>query len=473
MALCALDAWVSLATQVHLLIGSRGLLPVGALVESLQQVERPVWPGFPSFLLFDPSDAAITTGIVVGGALSLLALLGVWPRLCLLLSAPLYLSYVVAGREFLSFQWDSLLIECLVVAAFIPRDRPSAGSHWIARALLFKLYFESGIAKAQSTLGDWFDGSAMTFYYETAPLPAWPAWWAHQLPELWHEIESFSAMGLETLGAFLILGPRPARLAALAGFTGFQILNLGTSNYGFFVYLALALHVFLLDDTDLERISKRLGGSRISQLVSFAGRLPSLRLPPSTRPYTSTAARFLGVAWLAASVVTGIAHFAPAGDLADAAVRQTQSWRVYRVVNAYHLFGHITRERIEPEFQTRSGDRWQAHDFHYKPGDPFRAPPFVAPHQPRVDFRLWFYGLDFERGAPRYVANLLRQMCSDPEAVAALFATQLPSRPEAVRIEFWRYHFTTRQQRDATRAWWQRQSLGATPSIDCARFEPD
>ncbi len=462
---------MSLATQAHLLIGSRGLLPVAPLVESLREVDRPVWPGFPSFLLLDPSDAAITAGIVVGIALSLLALLGVWPRVSLLLSAPLYLSYVVVGRDFLSFQWDNLLIECLVVAAFVPRDRSSPGSHWIARALLFKLYFESGIAKAQSALGDWFDGSAMTFYYETAPLPAWPGWWAHQLPEAWHTVESWGALGLEAVGAFLILGPRPARLAALAGFTGFQILNLATANYGFFIYLALALHVFLLDDADLERIARGLRWPRIPWRAGFAGRLARARLPVSTRRYTSPAAGLLGALWVVASIVTGVAHFAPRGDLADEAVRRMQTWRVYRVANAYHLFGHITRERIEPEFQTSDGGGWRTHDLHYKPGDPLRAPPFVAPHQPRVDFLLWFYGLEFQRGAPRYVVTLLTRMCANPDAVAALFSTPLPARPAAVRIEYWRYHFTTWQQRDATGAWWRRESLGVTEAVDCKTLE--
>ena len=100
-------------------------------------------------------------------------------------------------------------------------------------------------------------------------------------------------------------------------------------------------------------------------------------------------------------MISTVAHFAPRGDVADEATRRMQIWRVYRVANAYHLFGHITRERIEPEFQTRDGDRWRAHDLHYKPGDPLRPPPVVAPHQPRVDFLLWFYGLDFRRGSPR------------------------------------------------------------------------
>ena len=50
-------------------------------------------------------------------------------------------------------------------------------------------------------------------------------------------------------------------------------------------------------------------------------------------------------------------------------------------------------------------------------GAPARAPPFVAPHQPRVDFRLWFYGLSYRRGMPAYVATLLERLCTDPEAI--------------------------------------------------------
>ena len=473
LALCSLGAWVSLGMQVHLLLGSRGLLPVAPLVASLRNVDPPVGIGFPSFLFLDPSDTALTLGVAAGVALSLLALLGVWPRLMLLLSAPLYLSYIVASREFLSFQWDNLLVECLVIAAFIPRDRFSRGSHWVARALLFKLYFESGVAKAQSALGDWWDGSAMSFYYETAPIPAWPGWWAHQLPEAWHQIETFASLGLELIGAFLILGPRRARLAAFVAFGAFQVLNLATANYGFFVYLALSLHVFLLDDSDLEKLGRRIRWPRTAGVVLLAQGLRRLRPPVWARRYTAIASGVLAVAWVIASGVTAFAHFGPSGELSDRAARMVQTWRVYRVANAYHLFGHITRVRVEPEFQTRSGGRWRAHDLHYKPGDPLRAPPFVAPHQPRVDFRLWFYGLDFRRGVPRYVVNLLARMCRDPDAVADLFATPLPAQPDAVRIEYWRYHFTTPEERQASLAWWRRESLGSTPVVDCKSSRRD
>jgi len=245
-------------------------------------------------------------------------------------------------------------------------------------------------------------------------------------------------------------------------------LNLLTANYGFFVYLALSLHVFLLDDSDIEKWTGRIRWPRPEPGVRVAQWLRRFRLPSWTRRYTAVASGALAVAWVMASAVTAFAHFGPSGEWSDRAARMMQNWRVYRVANAYHLFGHITRERVEAEFQTRRDGRWSAHDFHYKPGDPLRAPPFVAPHQPRVDFRLWFYGLDFRRGVPRYVVNLLARMCRDPDAVAGLFARPLPAQPEAVRIEFWRYHFTTPEEREATRAWWRRESLGSTPKVDCS-----
>src|SRR5688572_32751442 len=58
-----------------------------------------------------------------------------------------------------------------------------------------------------------------------------------------------------------------------------------------------------------------------------------------------------------------------------------------------------------PAFPTRrSSDlTWITHDLRYKPGDAQRPPPLIAPHQPRLDFQLWFYGLGHTRGIPPYV----------------------------------------------------------------------
>ena len=91
----------------------------------------------------------------------------------------------------------------------------------------------------QSPIHDWVDGSAMRFYYETAPIPTALAWYAHHLPAWWHHIESNATLVWEMGVPVLIFAPRRGRIVAAIVFTGFQLINIATANYGFFSYLAL------------------------------------------------------------------------------------------------------------------------------------------------------------------------------------------------------------------------------------------
>jgi hypothetical protein len=104
----------------------------------------------------------------------------------------------------------------------------------------------------------------------------------------------------------------------------------------------------------------------------------------------------------------------------------------------------------------------------YKPGSIGRPPPLVAPHQPRVDFLLWFYGLSFTRRQPAYVTALLDRLCEDPSAVASIFQTTPPLHVQAVRIAFWDYRFTSPAERRASSAWWARRYVGAAQSTPCS-----
>jgi uncharacterized membrane protein YphA (DoxX/SURF4 family) len=56
------------------------------------------------------SDTALVAGTVVGIVLGLLVVLDRWTRPALIGLFALYLSYVYAGQEFMSFQWDALLL---------------------------------------------------------------------------------------------------------------------------------------------------------------------------------------------------------------------------------------------------------------------------------------------------------------------------------------------------------------------------
>lgn len=452
LAAVFLLAWLSLLRQVEVLIGSRGLLPIADLLAT-PEAHRLDFLRFPTLFLWRADDWILVAGLWWAIALSLVWLAGYWPRICSIVSAFLYLSYATAARDFLHFQWDNMLIECGVLAALLPRDRPAPWIHFLFRVLLFKLYFESGIAKWQSHLGDWHDGSAMMFYYETAPLPTWLAWYAHALPQWWHQLESRLVLVLELAVPFGIFAPRRARLATAVALTGFQLVNIATANYGFFCYLSLALHVFLLDEP---RRGAAAGTARMER-------------PGFGRIFRRLGAAAIAVIYIATSLLEGVLAFAPPQRLPAALTELRRAYTPFRAINTYHLFAHITRERIEPEFQTLADGEWRTHHLRHKPGDPGQPPPFVAPHQPRVDFRLWFYGLSFGHGTPQYVQALAQRLCHDPGAVADLFAQPLPAAPDAVRLAFWRYRFTTDS---GAAAWWHREHVAETHAIDCRTIEP-
>jgi hypothetical protein len=470
-------AWLSLAAQVRLLIGRNGLLPLAALLGDPGFREGAGWLAFPSLLRVPAlaGDGILLAGTLVGAGLGVAMVVGLVPRVACALSTVLYLSYAVACRSFLAFQWDNLLLECGLLATFLPWDRPAPVVHLLFRVLAFKLYFESGLAKWQSPIGDWHDGSAMTYYYETAPLPTWLAFHAHHLPAWWHRLESQLTLALELVVPFAFFGPRRARLIAAVALTGFQIINAATANYGFFCYLAVTLHLFLLDDGDVARLREcvrtRLPARLLARIHAPAGP-PSRpvwdRWPPALRRVAVAAGVTAVTAYVGISLVEGLQRFGPSGSWSSALLPLERVYAPFRLVNSYHLFASITRERIEPQIETRTaGGGWQEHDFRYKPGDPGRAPPFVAPHQPRVDFLFWFHGLSWQR-TPTYLVTLLDRICNNPAAVRAMFSTPLPDRAQAVRVTYHRYRFASLSERRAARLYWRRSVEGTTGDINCA-----
>ncbi len=447
-----LVAWGSLGVQLRPLIGRRGLEPAAAWFDRLRAHPTAGFWDAPSLFWLDASDPVLLAGVGAGLLLAAAALVGLVPRALLALSAVLYLSVAHAAPTFLSFQWDNLLVEAGLLAALLPRDRRSPVAHFALRALLFKVFFESGLAKWSSAAGDWQDGSAMRHYYETAPLPTPLAHLAHHLPEWWHTLESWWAVGFELLVPILVFGGRWPRALALAVFGSFLVVDGATANYGFFVPLTAALCVFLLEERHAEALLRRA--------VPVEGEL---------RPAARRATAALVATWVALSAQSGLARFAGWDPLPAV----TAAARPLRVANTYHLFGSITTTRSEPEFQTSADGRtWRAHPLRFKPGPADRRPPLVAPHQPRLDFQLWFYGLRWRRSTPDYVARLLGGLCHDPARVQAFFPDRLPDDTVAVRIVFYDARFTTPEVRRESGNWWARSEEGATRSLTCAGDVP-
>lgn len=137
-----------------------------------------------------------------------------------------------------------------------------------------------------------------------------------------------------------------------------------------------------------------------------------------------------------------------------------------RSLNSYGLFASMTMARPELVIEgSDDGQTWSPYEFKYKPGDPMRRPAFVAPHQPRLDWQMWFEALRVMR--PRaepsqwFLNFCVRLLQGQPDVLALLRTNPFPNAPpHYIRAMVYDYHFTDFTNRRETGAWWRRKLLG-------------
>jgi hypothetical protein len=133
-----------------------------------------------------------------------------------------------------------------------------------------------------------------------------------------------------------------------------------------------------------------------------------------------------------------------------------------RIVNVYGPFAVITTKRMEIIIEgSNDGFNWREYEFKYKPGDIYRRPPWNIPHQPRLDWQLWFAALSPADNNPWFARFLQRLLENSPEVVALLKTNPFPDKPPYyVRASFYDYHFSNADEKEKTGAWWNRQLAG-------------
>jgi hypothetical protein len=458
LGLIYLVAFVSLWVQLDGLIGSSGILPASRLMELARaQLDGRIYL-FPTLLWVGASDAFLHLLTGAGAVLSLLLVAGIAPVVVLAALWALYLSLSLGGQVFFSFQWDTLLLEAGFLAIWIApltlwpraeRRAPVAGpALWLLWWLLFRLMFESGVVKLSSGDPTWADLSALRYHFETQPLPTWIGWHAHQLPatELW--LAAVALFVIELAIPFLIFTGTWLRWAACAAVLMLQIVILATGNYCFFNLLTIALCVLLLDDAIWPR--------RLRRFVTRAG--PNAPGKPRCWPggilVPVSAALFL-VSLPPTTALLGMNL--PGGSMLSSVYRWLQP---FRSINSYGLFAVMTTERPEIIVEgTADGQNWQPYEFRYKPGDLRRAPAFVAPHQPRLDWQMWFAALGSVEQNPWFLHFLQSLLRGSHEVEALLGTNPFPNKPPlAVRAIEYDYRFTDPESRVVTGDWWRREN---------------
>ncbi len=459
-------AFLSLAWQVEGLLGPRGILPAAEYLDRAAQALGAAAPWrVPTVFWLDASSVSLELACLAGAVLAVLLVLGVAPLATALGAWLLYLSLVSVGQRFLAYQWDALLLETGFLAIlWAPAVRrlgagerePSRLVLWLLRWLVFRLMFFSGWVKLASGDPTWWSLTALEVHYETQPLPAWTSWYAHQLPAVLHRVSCAVMFVIELVLPFLIPFGRRARLVAFAGFVLLQVAIAATGNYGFFNLLSAVLCVPLLDDGWLARVWPRRA-------------VPRTPTPPQRpgRRYLDVAAV---VVVLALTVPLSLAQLGLRGATSLPGVRTLLGTLApLRIASTYGLFAVMTTTRREIVLEgTVDGRDWRPYVFRWKPGPLTRAPSFVAPHMPRLDWQLWFDALYVERmlatgrgGAEVVTPRLLSRLRDAEPSVLALLERDPfdGERPTALRWRLYDYRFTDPDERATTGRWWHRRLL--------------
>jgi hypothetical protein len=353
----------------------------------------------------------------------------------------------------MSFQWDALLLEALLLCAAIApwglrdhAERTSPVARFAVAFLLARLLFRSGYVKLASGDPTWANLTALDVHFETQPLPTPLSFYARALPAFALRASTAAMLAIELGLPWLALVPRVWAGRSLAFGTWVLMAALGlTGNYGFFNLLTASLALGSIDDRCFEGLRRRW----------TRGIVPTSDPAPPVRAWSWRDAPAIALVVIA----TGV--FVP-GFVATGAspLRSLQPWHI---VSNYGLFAVMTTERPEIVLQASDdGSSWREIPFRHKPGATNRAPSFSAPHLPRLDWQMWFAALGRYPQNP-WLLEVMRAIHEGgPDDVLDLLgdAPIVRSRPRFVRAVLYDYRFTSLEERARTGNVWRREARG-------------
>src|SRR2546425_12371432 len=412
--------FVSLWVQVDGLIGSDGLSPLNQFLPAVRaQLGPNAYTLLPTLCWLDSSNAFLHLLCGGGVALSLVLIFGIAPALSLVALVVFYLSLAIAGQTFLSFQWDILLLETGFLSIFLapwrlwPKRRTdppvSRAAIFLLKVLLFKLTIMSGVVKLTSGDDSWWDLTALDYHYWSQPLPTVIGWWADQSPLPFKKFSVAFCLVVEIIVPFFIWAPRRLRLLACGLLVFLQITIAATGNYCFFNLLAIALCLLVIDDA----IWRRQRGAVQTDGGTCA--VVSHYLADRLSIYAAAVVIVLTLPLNAQLIYSALKPEAEWPRLLGSVYARAEA---FRIVNGYGLFRVMTKDRREIVIEASAdGLDWRPYEFKWKPGDVMRAPGWCAPHQPRLDWQMWFAALGSYPQNPWFARLVICILHGKPEVI--------------------------------------------------------
>lgn len=444
IGLIYLIAFLSLKVQVLGLYGSKGIQPIEEYLRliKLRYNQTDIYYKIPTIFWLNASDRSLNLACWAGVSFSVLAVLGVYPAICLFILWILYQSFCSAGAPFLNYQWDILLLEVGFIAIlFAIQSPPPLLLVYLLWFVLFRLIFSSGLTKLIHGSEEWHQLTAIDFHYETQPLPTKLGYYAHQLPKIFAKISVIGVYFFELFVPVFIFSPPLIRLTAFSFLVLFQLLIILTGNYAFFNILTVFMCLPLLPDSYLQ------GFTNISSFTPLVENYSIITL------ILNTFAAF----FMLLNTIELLTIFTRVGKI----YRLVIPFRLYNLINPYGLFVRMTTWRDEIIVEgSKDGKNWKTYEFKWKPGNLFNAPRRIAPHQPRLDWQMWFAALgDIERN-PWFKQFLYRLLEGSTDVIKLLKINPFPEKPpHYIRTKIYRYHFTDLKKKKETGAWWSREYI--------------
>ncbi len=441
-------AFLSLNRQVLALIGADGILPAKLFLDRVHQaMESSTFDCFlqlPSLFWLNRDDAFLLACSYAGLILSILIMLGATNALLMLAQWFLYLSFVQIGQIFYGYGWESMTLEAGFLAIFLcpvssigpfPQHHPAPKViFWFYRWMLFRVMFGAGMIKIR---GDecWRNLTCLVYHYETQPIPNPLSWYLHQMPVWFHQGGCLFNHFVELIVPWFYFAPR--RLRHIAGlFTiVFQTILILSGNLSFLNWLTIVIAIPCFDDAAFSRI-----GFRIRPRPGAAS---------ASRKYMLAALSLLLI-WLSTEPARNM--------MSSGQVMNTSFDRLY-ILNTYGAFGSVTRTRYEIIIEgSDDAVHWKEYEFLAKPGDPKRAPPWIAPYQSRIDWQMWFAAMSDYQNNPWFVHFVYKLLVGDHAVLNLLKTNPFPTAPpRLIRADLYEYHFS---KDHAGGAWWNRKRVG-------------
>lgn len=458
LAVIYFAAFLSLGVQITGLVGANGILPFAELLDYIYQNHGAIaWLYKPTLFWFDSSDFALQAVTILGCIVSLLLLLGIKPFWSLIVLFVLYLSLLHAGQTFLMFQWDTLLLEAGFLAIFLTGGL----SHlllFLFHYLLFRLRFMSGVSKIASDDPSWANLTTLNYYFETQPLPHMGAWYFHQLPEWVLQGGVLLVFFTELIVPFFIFLPRKFRLSAAAITIIMQMIIIATSNHNWINLLTIVLCLFLLDDDILKKILPRRLCFYISEERDV---VDSSRI--TKHNYVLPVFAFM----ILVSSATAFTGMVSNIHVPETLKKTTTLVRLWGIGHIFHVFPNMQVERHELQLEgSDDGIEWKVYEFKYKPGALDERPAFIIPHQPRLDWMIWFVpprSQNMQYWFDRFITQVHQ---GAPQVIGLLAHNPFPDKPPRyLRVQVYQYWFTSMKERADTGRWWRREYLGQFPYV--------